>query len=866
MNEDQVAAALTKLFEEGHRVVFWNDADREFEETVPTLSIDGVTVLRLDGIPALEAKMRIEREEPNHRFLLYAPSNLPPPSEDWLLDVRLYSRAFRADRASIVHGELGLAEQHLCDHLAARGKFLASKDRLARLKKLIEPTDTASGIDRKMLAVLLKLDQHDFLNVLTALYQSIPEGDLDGSPAAWEDIEKFDLAAPFWKMVQEQFGYTEGNPSLRNLLIRLVVTDLAHSATQELPPALKHLQLPKTFAANASVCLSQWRDSYSRSQSYDRLSKAVADALKLDTQLGGFEIEALLDTKTFLMVEKYIASALRDRVIDTASAINAAAIKAIATRRQDGYWAVCERPSTAAAPREAMHAVYDALIAAADLFELRGEFGTGFAYTTAQEMFRAYAERLYRFDRLYRDFTEAADKAKAQGWDILKTLRDRVEDCYGNWFLTNLSLKWGSFVEADLLKEWRVPGVMNQQELYRQKITAALMGDNDRRAFVIISDALRYEAAQELADDLNGTYRIQASIDPLLGVLPSYTALGMAALLPHKKLTYTDKGEVLADGQPTGTLQQRSDILASVGGIAVKADDLRSMKKDEGRAFVKPHKVVYVYHNVIDATGDHLATEADTFDAVRKAVVELSELVRLIMNNLNGSYILVTADHGFLYQETAPDLSDKNALSDKPLGTIKAKKRYLLGRNLPDSGKAYHGSTETTAKADGAMEFWVPKGNNRFHFVGGARFVHGGAMLQEIVVPLVTVREAKGASKQKTKTKQVGVTVLGSTHKITTNRCRFELIQTERVSDRVKPVTLDIAVYEDDAAITNVQRITFDSESENFDERKKQVILSLQNRTYDKKSAYHLILRNTETGVEESRVEVTINIAFTNDF
>jgi hypothetical protein len=238
----------------------------------------------------------------------------------------------------------------------------------------------------------------------------------------------------------------------------------------------------------------------------------------------------------------------------------------------------------------------------------------------------------------------------------------------------------------------------------------------------------------------------------------------------------------------------------------------------------------------------------------------------MIINNLNGSYILVTADHGFLYQETAPDLTAKNVLADKPLGAIKAKKRYLLGRNLPESDKAYHGSAEVTAKADGGMEFWVPKGNNRFHFVGGARFVHGGAMLQEIVVPLITVRQAKGASKEKTKTKQVGVAVLGSTHKITTNRCRFELIQTERVSDRVKPVTLDIAVYEDDAPITNTERVTFDTASESFEDRKKNVILSLQSRTYDKKSNYYLILRNTETGVEESRVEVTVNIAFTNDF
>ena len=33
----------------------------------------------------------------------------------------------------------------------------------------------------------------------------------------------------------------------------------------------------------------------------------------------------------------------------------------------------------------------------------------------------------------------------------------------------------------------------------------------------------------------------------------------------------------------------------------------------------------------------------------------------------------------------------------------------------------------------------VPKGASRFHFAGGARFVHGSAMPQEVVVPVITV-------------------------------------------------------------------------------------------------------------------------------
>ncbi len=111
---NQINTALERLFvEEGQRIVFWNDPDQEFQNTLPFIMLDDVTILRLDRVGALEAKIRLEREEPNGKFLLYAPSEEPDYEDDWLLDIRLYSRSFRADKASILLQELGLVNQHL---------------------------------------------------------------------------------------------------------------------------------------------------------------------------------------------------------------------------------------------------------------------------------------------------------------------------------------------------------------------------------------------------------------------------------------------------------------------------------------------------------------------------------------------------------------------------------------------------------------------------------------------------------------------------------------------------------------------------------------------------------------------------------
>jgi uncharacterized protein (TIGR02687 family) len=449
---------------------------------------------------------------------------------------------------------------------------------------------------------------------------------------------------------------------------------------------------------------------------------------------------------TFLDIEKAIVRGLRDRVMSTADTIDAEAVRDLATRRQDGHWASLKVSASPTVPRQALYAVYDALVAAADLFTLRNRHSDGFHFDTALAMYRAYETELYQFDQRYRYFCEAADRAESQGWDVLKKVREQVEAVYVHWYMTNQALAWGTFVDpagTDLLHHWKIGQIPNQHEFYQRYVKTRLDAAENRRVFVVISDAFRYEAAQELTQILNGTSRFEADLSSQLGVLPSYTALGMASLLPHKALEYKNNGTVLVDGKPTSSLDQRTAILSTVDGVALHAEELVAMKKEQGRACISGKRVVYVYHNRVDAIGDSASTEADTFQVVRTAITEIADTVRYIINSLNGNYVVVTADHGFLFTETAPGEPDKSKLAKQPSGTVTAKKRYLVGYDLPESESAWHGSTMATAIAEGGMEFWVPKGTNRFHFTGGARFIHGGAMLQEIVVPIVTVRHKK---------------------------------------------------------------------------------------------------------------------------
>jgi uncharacterized protein (TIGR02687 family) len=862
----QIQSALHRLFhEESNRVVFWNDPDREFEDSIETLNLDGVTTVMLHQSGALDTKIRIDRLEPNTKFLLYSPSEEPEYEDDWLLDIRLFSRSFRADRASILLQELGLANLHLRSHLADRRKFFDSKDRSQRLKSLVEPSDVAPDLDRKMIGVITKAEQAELFNLVRTLFHAwtdSTEFDLDEPPAVWGQVEKFDLDAPFWQMIKSSFGYEEESPNLKNFLLRLFATDFAFHLKADVPQSLQNLVLPKSGWSNAVVCLAQWRDSSSKGASYDRLSIETAGHLKIDNLVSGYELPQLVDVMTFLDVEKRIASSLRDLVHSTIETINTDEVRSIANQRQTGHWATLAIADTVDAPRSALNAVYDALMAAADFYSLRNDYKIGFEFADAATLVDAYQKELYRFDQLYRHFCESADLAEAAGWGILKPLRGEIEAHYVNWYLTELSLVWGKFVECPdgLLNNWKIPGIYNQHRFYSRHVQPWLEKGDDRRAFVIISDAFRFEAAQELSTELNGKYRLEATLTAQLGVLPSYTALGMASLLPHQKLSY--KGtDVLVDGK-SSIASERDSILQSVGGAACKYDELMSKRKEEGREFIKDKRVIYVYHDTVDSTGDDAKTEDKTFEAVRRAIDELAALINYIVNSLNGNHIVVTADHGFLFTESAPVETDKSKIDQKPESAIVAKKRYLIGPNLGDNSTAWHGKMSQTSNVEGDMEFWIPKGANLFHFVGGARFVHGGAMPQEIIVPVITVKQIKGKSAADTKTKYVSIQVLGTNHRITTAQHRFQLIQMDAVSDRVKPITLKVAVYEGNEPVTNVQNIKFDSVSSSLDDRKKWVSLVLKDRQYNKKTPYRLVLQDAETGIEQQSVEVIIDRAF----
>lgn len=860
MKDAEIAGALNDLFS-SHRIVFWYDDGGEFSDTLMNLSLEDVEILRLDETGPFALKVLIEYQSPDCRYLIYSPSAEPPDKDDWLLDTRLYSHTFRADKASMILDDLGLKNRSVRQHIATRKKFFASQERIDKLKKWISPEDSADDLDMKMLCVTTKAAQPSAFAILLHTLDAHCGNNIydpSSSPKVWGDVQKLDLEHAFWRIMGDNFGYEKENPSLLDLARHLFITDFANNLDGDLPPGLKQFVLKDpSRCLNASVCISQWRNDLNLFKSFDSISGYCAKELKMPEQISFLTLENILYCSTFEVIERRIISLLVEEIL-SAHEDGFEQIRDVIFRRRDEYWAKLNN--------KPYQKIYDSLAIAINLIELRWKYDKGFSYPNASAMFEAYTRELYLFDQYYRQYHQAADVIESSGFEILKPMDKAVEACYCEWFMNQCAIAWGGFMEQGLMNNLQsLPGG-SQFLFYETHVKPYLKKQEKNRLFVIISDGFRYEAAEELTSSINGQYRFSAELDTMKSVLPSYTALGMAALLPHKTLGFSEKGDVLVDGKSVDTLEKRSAILTSHDGAALKASDFIAMSQEQGRAFIRDKRVIYIYHNEIDALGDSASTESKTFEAARRTIEDLQGLCRFIINSLNGNRIVITADHGFVYCEKSPDYLDKSVLDNKPAKALIAKKRYILGRDLGDSDKVWLGDTKKTACTQDSMEFWLPKGMNRFHFAGGARYFHGGAMLQEIVVPLVTVTQIKGKDLKGTAVKKVDVALLSSHKKVVTNITRFEFIQTEPVSQRLKPQNLSIAIYDEDTMISNEVTLTFDSESSILDDRKRSVKLMLKAGTYDPKKDYYLVLRDNLTGIEYERISIKIDLAFSNVF
>ncbi|MDQ2068212.1 BREX-1 system phosphatase PglZ type A [Xinfangfangia sp. CPCC 101601] len=607
---DRIAAGLRRLFED-HRIVFWYDAAREMRDAFEAVVLEGVEKVEIQN-NEFGLKYRILRQEPQTKFLIYNHGPRPNDRNNWLLDMVLASGEMRADQTAMLLAELGLDlkfDAVIRDH----AEFFRSTQRRDELKKRLKAEDGATQLRRRMLGVCTGATGA-FDTVIEALLAELATGRDEGLKL----IERAGLTGFLWEQIGNDYGYRSETPGLEDFALTLFKSCYAMSMGE-----------PSALNQEAPVLLGRWKNDRIGRAHFATLSRRFQAALAIAEDAKKRELPQLQQAD---LVEELEREIIRRLVQGLASQTLSPteALRVISTRTQSSWY-------------DEFAEIYQTLRYGAEFQQTLTLSNIGM--TTAQEGIKRYTTTWFKLDQFYRKFIYHSQKSSQPS--LLGALGSLIENLYVNNYLTPLNNAWQN--QLDQMSTWDVAGVRSQKSFYEGHVKATR-----GKVFVIISDALRYEIAEECLSRIRALDRFDAGLDVMLASLPSYTQLGMASLLPHAALAIseTDPKLVTDAGRPTGS-QYREKMLAAGRAsdrvATLRADELKEMRGDDAKAFVRDHDVVYIYHNQIDAIGDKVPTEDRVFEAAESTLEELVTLVKKL-TSANASTILITADHGFIYQ------------------------------------------------------------------------------------------------------------------------------------------------------------------------------------------------------------------------
>lgn len=796
---DKIKQVLTSMVEQ-NRYVFWYDEGGQMKDIATSLDVPGINVLEMEG-NAFSIKYQMQKgEQPETGYVIYITEPMPKDEQNWLLDYQEEGALFSADMSSLYAAECGIAmelkEKVVDKHLA----FFKKADNRNKLAAKLSPGMDSAEIEKQMLAVVCKSNA----TCEAFTYALITEANNEETTMQ-ADLKAYHLEDFYWQQAETYFGYHAGR-NIKDLIIVLFKNDMQSHLTGKAADKTGNEQ---ALTNEALIFMRDWRDSRTYGDLYTEWANRLEDELGIKDEVCEYSMQQLLGVETFPCIDKVIAGYLLTEVIN--ATITTEQMEAIIEERENKLFFDVARHT--------LRALLQARYLFADIEQKMNEL----SFDTAKEGFSLYEQSLYTIDLHYRHYIAEANLAESK--QLLAQVTERVERTYTNHYLLALAKKWQPLIDG--MDTWKMEGIFSQSVFYTTYVYPFIT--NKKKIFVIISDALRYETMVELSERIAQMPRMETDMKPaMLSTLPSYTQLGMAALLPHKQLSYEkDADEVFADGMSTKGTEARSKVLqkAVARSKAITAEDF--LKTTNAKTAFKDFDLIYIYSNMIDKTGDDKASEGMVFKATEDEMAHILQMIDLIRNG-NGCNILITSDHGYLYQNETldeTDFSDFKVMGDT---IIQDSRRFVIGRGLEEGDAVKTWSAEEVGLTDSpaengtgisSLQVQTAKGLNRIRKQGaGSRFVHGGSMPQEVVMPVlhVNIKKKQGVS-------EVSVDILNKKSKITTNTQTISFYQNQPVSEKVKEVTLRFGFYDQAGnLLSDSITLTFGSTSEDSTQREQK--------------------------------------------
>ena len=809
---------------EDRHIVMWYDEFVEFGEEINNINLDNAELFVLDDDNWIYAKYYIESEYPNTNFLVYAPFRKPADEDNYLADMAHYATLFTADKINIICQELTLDYDRFKDVISLYSKFWNASSRIKAFKDLNIKDYTKSKIELGILAVLSKEKTLNFEYIVRKIIVNY----FNDNHSIIESFEKYDILDMFWNFVYQRFGYTEENPTVEKFTVSLILNYTASLFEGEYPKAWKRFIIEDQN--NARVFIDNFMNNTNYINIYNNISSNLEEKINVSNTIEGISVDEYIKCDSFKIFDRRIIDHYVNLLYVNKEKFE---FNTILEERGKSHFYINFEDE------------YQLIHWANEFIGLINDFERELLPDDVNEFVDLYANKFVNVDKTYRKFYYHYDKI--EDVDNLEELRLLIENMYSNTFLFEINSKFTSLfnnlTDISITKQWR---------FYKNFIL-----NKKTKTVVIISDALRYGCGVELKNELDNNPTWTNTIQPMLSTVPSYTALGMAALLPNQEIKYKNNN-ILVDDKLCKDINDREKILQyyNSNSLAVKFDDINSLNQSKLRELTKGKDLVYIYHNQIDARGDNASTENEVFAASQEAIDEITKLVARLIDSANFVRVIITADHGYIYKRD--NLEDSSKVNLESIGAFYKNKRFLLTSEETDISGTKCLSLDYIENDD--VYVTVPKGVDIFKLPGaGLNYVHGGLSLEEVIVPVIEVKSRRGGKYQRT----VYLRLIRSTKKITNYITNLSFFQEENISRTVLP--LDAAIYfedEDGNKISNEVNIIADRNSEYAEDRQFKEQFTLKRISYSKNKRYYLIIKNTKTDLEIDRYEFMIDIIF----
>lgn len=845
------AAPLPEFYQ--RRIIFWYDEDQEFADKLDEIVLENAKIVVLTGSNAFAVKKLLNHDDLTSNYLVYSPVSYDRQDDNWLLDIELYSEEFRADLISIWMDEMDIpptpAMRKQVKHYR---KYFNAKDRRARIVAQNKVPSTPAQLHMAVMAAICGLKNPQPNQIIRSVFRA----GLDvQNNAIYREFINYGSEDAFWAMVRQGCGFYEEEHDLGRLAIHLLLTASTRTMRPEYLAGLdSFISMP--HQAYCYDFISEWLHGEDREQLYD-VARYVEDEAHLNQRFAKLAVDDLVNTECFPCINEVILTKLMTEISN--HIIDVDTISATVEKRRTCAW------------YESFENFYDGLLQVANMQRFFKEHSAGFHTADAKGIWKEYTESYYQMDTFYRlfhlSFQKSLETSNILLDDLFKHVADKVEGLYSHWFLGGLGNNWSDVCADELEQFGKVLEIAKQEDFYRSRIK-----NSDTRVFVIISDALRYEVAASLADQLRRETQSKVSLSSMQSIFPSITKFGMAALLPHKELSAEVRNDILtvfADAQSTASTN-RDKVLKNENpsSVALQYKNIIGMKRAERSALVKGMDVVYLYHDTIDDASH--TSDTSVFPACDKAISELKNLVRIIVNEFGGTRIMITADHGFLYTYsplTEDDKVDKTSFNGMD---VEYGRRYAIMQK--GAAPKY---LMPVKFLDGKSEFdgFAPRESIRIKMNGGGlNFVHGGISLQEMVVPVIEYRYLRNDSmeykrnKQKYDTKPVTVSLLSANRKISNMIFSLNFYQKDAVGDN-REATTYLVYFTDESGkqISDVQKIIADKTSANGADRTFRCNFNLKSLKYSNTATYYLVIADEQGLQMPQREQFQIDIAFAVD-